>query len=285
MSKELEAYLDVEEQLGTQGFKEKNFRKLLAYVFKYWGLALASIVLMFASSAAILLEPRVLKIIVDDVVIPRQEQMLLYWVMIYFGLHTFRSITMIIYSYLYAWLGQKVMHDLRMDLFKHIQKLPVKRFDLIPAGKLVTRATNDISSLGEMFTGGFVSIFNNVLVVLMTVIGLIWLDRKTALVALAVFPLMLVLGVIFSKMLTRAYRDARSKLSALNAFVAENIQGMKVVHLFNRQKLHLERFDRLNKWYTEAQFGTVRVFARLQPTITIFTGLSMALVIWYGGNR
>jgi ATP-binding cassette subfamily B protein len=116
---------------------------------------------------------------------------------------------------------------------------------------------------------------------------LVWLlalDFKLGLIAASVFPVLVAVSVYFSRLLRGAYRDSRTRLSALNAFLAENFNGMKVVNLFNRQKRHLERFDRVNQWYTDSLISTVRVYAVFQPAITVSSGISMALVIAFGGK-
>ena len=134
-----------------------------------------------------------------------------------------------------------------------LQALPVAVYDRNPAGRLVTRVTNDISSLSEMFSSGFVMIIGNFLIVVGTLAWLFVLDLRLGLIAAAVMPAMMALSSYFSGKLKDAYRIARSRLSALNAFLAENILGMRVVHLFGREAVHLRRFNQVNAWYADAQ--------------------------------
>jgi ABC-type branched-subunit amino acid transport system ATPase component len=145
--------------------------------------------------------------------------------------------------------------------------------------------TNDIASLNEMFSNGFVSMFCNLFLVIGILIGLLLLDFKLGLLSISIFPVLVMLSIYFSKKLIRAYQDSRSKLSALNAYLAENLSGMKILHLFNRQKLHYDRLSRLNHWYADAQTASVRVYAFFQPTITLSAGISVALVMIVGGQR
>ena len=205
-------------------------------------------------------------------------------ILLFFWVEVVRVGSTLAYGYLFSALGQKVMQDLRLLLFHHLQKLPLSVFDRNPSGRLVTRVTNDISALAEMFSVGFVAIVGNCLVVLGILIWLICLNLKIGLIILSVLPPMIALSIYFSRLLKVAYRDTRSKLSTLNAFFAENILGMRIVHLFNRQARQLERFDRVNQWFTDSQLASVRVFAFFQPTITLFAGLAMALVIVMGGR-
>jgi len=174
---------------------------------------------------------------------------------------------------------------LRLELFSHLQRLPVAFFDRNPAGRILTRATNDIATLNEVFSAGFVSVISNFLQVIGILIWILTLNLHLGLIALSVFPFLVGASVYFSSRLKIAYREARTQLSALNAFLSENFSGMKVVHLFNRQACHLSRFDQLNSGYAQAQMGSVRVFAFFQPTITVGAGVSIALIIWLGGKE
>jgi ATP-binding cassette subfamily B protein len=134
-----------------------------------------------------------------------------------------------------------------------------------------------------MFSAGFLSMICNILLVVGILVWFMVLDFRLGLIVSSVFPVLLLVSAYFSRRLKTAYRDSRSRLSSLNSFLAENLSGIRIVHLFNRQKLHLEKFDRLNQKYAEAQGGSVRVFALFQPTITIAAGISIGLTIWYGG--
>jgi ATP-binding cassette subfamily B protein len=161
--------------------------------------------------------------------------------------------------------------------------MPLSIHDKNPAGRLLTRVTNDVSALAEMFSAGFVTMVSNILLVGGIVVWLLILNLRLGLIAVAVFPFMIVATVYFSRELRDAYRDARTRLSMLNAFLAENLMGMKVVNLFNRQQSRLRRFAKLNQDYTDAQSRTIRAYAFMQPTITAAAGASVALLIYYGG--
>jgi len=124
----------------------------------------------------------------------------------------------------------------------------------------------------------------NVFLILGILVWLLVLDLRLCLISAAVFPVLLVLSAYFSKLLKIAYREARSRLSALNSFLAENFLGMRVVHLFNQQEKHLARFSRINEWYTEAQIASIHVYALFHPAITLASGIAIGLLIWYGGE-
>jgi ATP-binding cassette subfamily B protein len=279
----LEGYLDVEERDSKQ-IQRDNLKRLLLEILKqpstlFWGC-----VMLLVATGTALVEPRLFGYAIDGAIVPRDWSYLKTLTIVYLLVICVRAATTIGQGYLFEKLGQEVTQELRCRLFSHLQRLPITVYDKNPAGRLLTRVTNDISSVAEMFTAGFVSMAGNILMVLGIQIWLICLDVKLGLIAGSVLPVLTIASIYFSGKLRIAYRDARSKLSALNAFFAENLLGMKVVHLFNREQLHLERFDRINQWYTQARVGAIRVFAYFQPTITWCSALAISLVIWFGGK-
>lgn len=281
---DLDGYLDVEERDSVR-MGQRNFWLLARHILRQRGPLLGGISMVLLGTGAVLIEPRLFGYAIDEAIVPKDWEKLKGLAILFLFVVCVRASATIAQSYLFELLGQRVTQDLRCQLFSHLQRLPVAIYDKNPAGRLLTRVTNDVAALGEMFSAGFLSMISNILTILGIAIWLIILNPKLGLIALAIFPVMMGLGVYFSKKLSVAYRDARSKLSALNAFLAENLLGMRVVFLFNRQKRHLERFDRINQWYANAQIGTVRLFAFFQPSITWCTGIAMTLVIWFGGQE
>jgi ATP-binding cassette subfamily B protein len=279
----LEAYLDVEEK-EQRKLGKGHFRSLLGEILAHRGPLFTGCAMIALGTAATLLEPYLFGYAIDHAIVPKNGGLLIHLAILYFGLVSVRIAMMIGQAYAFEVLGQRVTCDLRGRLFSHLQRLPISVYDQTPAGRLLTRVTNDIASMGDMFSAGFVSMISNILIVLGLVVGMLALDLRLGLITISVFPPMMIASAYFSHRLKISYRESRSKLSALNAFLAENLMGMKVVHLFNRQKQHLERFSRINQWYSDAQIGTVKVFALFQPTITLASGAAVALVMAYGSS-
>ncbi len=280
----IDHYLDVEERENrNSGQGLRSWFRLLGLITDQRGTFAAGAELILLGSAALLAQPWLLGRAVDIALRPGKGELLGWLALGLLVLNGVRVAALMAQTYLFEILGQRVMQRLRIQLFSHLQTLPVRTFDKNPVGRLVTRVTNDVSALSEMFSAGFISIIDNLLRVLGTVLLLLWLDWRFALVALAPFPLLVLLSIHFTGRLRICYREARAKLSALNAFLAENILGMRVVQLFNREPLHLERFHQVNESYTSATIRTVRTYAYFQPSITWISGVSMALVIGYGG--
>jgi ATP-binding cassette subfamily B multidrug efflux pump len=284
VSADLEGYLDVEER-DSREVQQHNLKRLFKEILGQPGTFTAGCAMLLVATVAVLIEPRLFGYAIDEAIVPKRWDLLQRVAIFYLLVTCIRAATTIAHTYLFELLGQRVTQNLRCRLFSHLQRLPITIFDKNPAGRLLTRVTNDISSLSEMFTAGFVSMIGNALMVLGIQIWLIALDVKLGLIAGSVLPVLIFFSVHFSKKLRVSYREARSKLSALNAFFAENILGMKVVHLFNRQKLHLERFDRIGQWYADARIASVRVFAYFQPTITWSSAVAVSLIIWFGGKE
>ncbi len=281
----LEAYLDVEERQARPKIEPQTLRRLLSYVGPYRGLLISGAVLMLLGTAATLAEPRLFGYVIDEAIIPKDRQRLSQLALIFLAIECVRVTAMISHAYLFERMAQGVMLDLRGKLFEHMMKLPVSVYDRNPVGRLVTRVTNDVAAMAEMFSSGLVTFFGNILILVGILGWLFYLNLKLGLIAAAVLPPLIAVSIYFSGKLRVAYRDARSKLSALNAFLAENILGMRVVHLFNRQSIHRERFHRINEWYTTAQVASVRVFAYFQPSITWASAIAMALLIGFGGHE
>ncbi len=274
---------DLEEQRGDSALRARELRRTLALLLQHPGLLAFGLLLVLVATAAALFEPRLLGQAIDEAILPRDEPRLVRIALIFLVVEALRVGATIGQSYCFTLLGQRVMQKLRLDLLSRLQRLPVSLLDRTPAGRLVTRVTNDIASLAEMFSAGFVTILMNVLTVLGILAWLFVLDFRLALVALAVFPVLLAAAIFFSGRLRVAYREARSRLSSLNAFLAENLMGIRVMQLFGRESRQHARFSEVNESYTEAQVATVRTFALFQPSITWASGVAMTGVVAYGG--
>lgn len=244
---------------------------------------IVGVLLVLFGTIATLYEPRLFGRAIDQAILPKDYSLLARMTLFYFGLIAFRIAAVIGQQYAFEILTQNMMQKLRLRIFSLYQRLPVATYDRTPVGRLITRLTNDTSSMSEMFSGGFVTFFGNVLFILGSVIWIFVLNWRLALIALSVFPVLLYFSVNFSRRLIDAYRESRMRISALNAFLAENILGMKVVHLFNRIPLHFKRFSEVNGSYADSQIAAIRVYAYFQPLITWCSGLGVALVLAYGG--
>jgi ABC-type multidrug transport system fused ATPase/permease subunit len=181
--------------------------------------------------------------------------------------------------------GQRMMHDLRIKVFSHLQDLPVSFFDKNPVGRLVTRLTNDIQNVHEMFTSVLVNLLKDVLLVFGIILLLLHLNRELALVSFSVIPLIFVTALFFSRRARDVFREIRLKIAQLNSFFHENFSGIKVVQLFRREKENSRRFEQINGKYYLANMRQISLYAFFVPLVEILSSGAIGLLLWYGGGR
>jgi ATP-binding cassette subfamily B multidrug efflux pump len=204
---------------------------------------------------------------------------------VYLGALVLGFVVLYVQSYLMQMMGQYVMADLRRQIFAKLQSLPVAYFDRHPVGRLVTRVTNDVDALNELFTAGIVSIFGDI-VLLAGIVGvLFWLDWRLAVVTFCILPLLAGLTLWFKVRARQRYREVRLKLAAINSFLQEQITGMSVVQLFNQEKRTADRFSEVNDEHRVANVATIFYYAVYYPAVELVTALGAALILWYGGGQ
>jgi ATP-binding cassette subfamily B protein len=186
-------------------------------------------------------------------------------------------------TYLMQWTGQKIMFDLRSQIFRHIQRMSPAFFDRNPVGKLVTRVTSDVDALNEMFTSGVLAIFEDVFVLLFIVVIMLRMSWPLALLTLAVIPGILFLTSIFRKSVRESYRRIRTNIARINAFTQEHVSGMSVVQLFNREPRAYAEFVDVNRSHMAAWTDAIFAYAWYYPAVELLSSSAIALVIWRGG--
>ena len=187
-------------------------------------------------------------------------------------------------TYLMQWTGQKIMFDMRSQIFRHLQRMHVGFFDRHPVGRLVTRLTSDVDALNEMFTSGVFSIFEDVFVLALIVIVMLRMNWWLALIAFAVLPLILVVTRIFRQHVRDSYRRIRTAIAAINAYTQEHVSGMSVVQLFNREERSYQKFSGVNRQHMEAFKDAILAYALYYPAVELLSSIAIALVIWLGGS-
>lgn len=183
-----------------------------------------------------------------------------------------------------AVMGQRAMRDLRRELFDHVQQLPIAFFDRYPVGRLVTRLSNDVESLGEMFTAGAVAMIADTIFMVVLASMLFYTHTGMALVAMAIVPVMAVAAIVFRWKVRDAFRQVRVKIARINATLQETISGMKVVQLFARERRNLRDFSEMNADHRNAWFRSIRYDAMLFATVDVSQNLTIALILWYGAG-
>jgi ABC-type multidrug transport system fused ATPase/permease subunit len=181
--------------------------------------------------------------------------------------------------------GQKMMHDLRMKVFSHLQDLPVSFFDKNPVGRLVTRLTNDVQNVHEMFTSVLIHLIKDILLLIGIILLLLHLNRELALVSFSVIPLIFVTTLFFSHRARDAFREIRLKIAQMNSFFNENFSGIKVVQLFRRERENSWRFAKVNKGHYLANMRQISIYAFFVPLVEILSSGAIGLLLWYGGGK
>jgi ATP-binding cassette subfamily B protein len=203
---------------------------------------------------------------------------------LYVGILVFTFTLEFVQTYLMQWTGQKVMFDLRKQIFRHLQHIHVAFFDKNPVGRLVTRVTTDVDALNEMFTAGVVSIFEDVFV-LAGIIGIMMkMNWKLALITFAVLPVIVYATKIFRDKVRDSYRRIRTAIARINSYLQEAVSGMLVLQLFNREKRAFNKFSDINASHMEAFKDAIMAYSVYYPVVEILSAIAIASIIWFGGN-
>jgi ATP-binding cassette subfamily B multidrug efflux pump len=187
--------------------------------------------------------------------------------------------------YLLEFIGQRITQDIRLDLFRRMQSQAVSFFDRHPVGRLVTRVTNDIENVNEMFKSVMVTVLKDFFILTGILVVLLYLNWRLALVSFALIPIIFGLALLFSSMAREAFRELRAKVAKMNAFLQERITGMRIIQLFATEKFQEESFGQINHENYLAGVKQIRVFAIFMPVMDLFSSFTVALVIWYGGGK
>lgn len=187
--------------------------------------------------------------------------------------------------YLMAWIGQKIMFDIRMELFEHIQRLPIRFFNNQPVGRLVTRVSNDVNVLNEVFTSILVEMLKNLLMLVGIIVIMLKLAPNLALVTFCVLPPMIAVTWIFKKKMREAYRLVRKKIALINATISEHISGIKVIQVFARERTHFNKFKDINDQAYRANMKELITHSLFSPFVVFLENLGIALILYYGGGQ
>jgi ATP-binding cassette subfamily B multidrug efflux pump len=287
-----------EEEVLGKAYDGRLMRRLLTYLRPYkWhvAVALAAIIL---KSVLDVLGPFLTKIAIDKYLAksPNSHS----WIGdrlsdapltgiaqiggLYVGILIFTFALEFIQTYLMQWTGQKVMFDLRRQIFRHLQFMHVGFFDKHPVGRLVTRVTTDVDALNEMFTAGVVSIFEDVFVLAGIIAIMMRMNWKLALITFAVLPLIVYATLIFRDKVRDSYRRIRTAIARINSFLQEAVSGMLVLQLFNREKRAFNKFSDINASHMEAFKDAIMAYSVYYPVVEILSAIAIASIIWFGGN-
>jgi ATP-binding cassette, subfamily B, multidrug efflux pump len=273
-----------EEDVLGKAYDAGLMRRLLGYLRPYIPQVTVAFVAIVGSSLLQLAQPYLMKIAIDDH-IATGDLSGLDWLALGFLAILIGSF---ILEYLQTWTlqitGQYVMFDMRMQIYGHLQRIDVQYYDRNPVGRLMTRVTTDVDVLNELFTAGVVSVFGDIFLLIGIIVALAMMDWRLAAIAFTVLPLIVLVTQWFRRHVRESYRNVRTWIARINAFLQEHITGMSTVQLFRREALTRDAFDATNRGHRDANIESIHYYAIFYPAIEIIGGLSTAMIIWFGGN-
>ena len=273
-----------EEEVAERPVSARLIWRLVKYLRPYSGWVVLALVCILATTITRQATPYLTKIAVDEHILKHDLAGLYNIVLLFAALLLFQGVSNYFERYLTKLTGQWAMYDVRTDLFRHIQRLPLKFFDRMPVGRLMTRNTSDVDALNEMFSDGIVATFSDVLTVA-TILGyMFYMNVRLAIIMCLAIPIMFFVAFYFNQRILRAFQVARSRLARLNAFLQENISGMAVVQLFSRERRHMDKFTEINRRYLDANLKSTYYFTLNYPILEFIGVAATAAILWYGAD-
>jgi ATP-binding cassette subfamily B multidrug efflux pump len=273
-----------EEEVLGKAYDARLMRRLLEYLRPYWLQVLIAFGAIVGASLLQLAQPYLMKVAIDDHIAQGSmeglDRLALLFLLVLVGSFAL--------EYLQTWTlqntGQKIMYDMRMQIYGHLQRIDVQFYDKNPVGRLMTRVTTDVDVLNELFTAGVVSVFGDIFLLAGIMAALAWMDWRLAAIAFAVLPLIAFVTQWFRTHVRESYRSVRTWIARINAFLQEHITGMSTVQLFRRERRSYEAFDEVNRGHRDANIDSIYYYSVFYPAIEVIGALSTALIIWFGGN-
>ncbi len=232
-----------DDEITGKGYDQRLMARLLAYTRPYLGLIILGLILTLSASFLQLAGPYLTKLAIDEYIAVKDIPGLYKILLIYMGVLGLVFLTQFFQIYSMQYFGQRLMYDIRSKIFTHLQKQSLRFFDKNPVGRLMTRVTSDVESLNQMFTQGIVTIFGDIFLLTGIIIALIYLDVRLALWTFSVIPILFVITFIFRSKVREAFRNIRKWIARINTYVQENITGMSIVQIFNREQKNFNHFQ------------------------------------------
>ena len=290
-----------EEEVLGKAYDARLMRRLLAYLRPYWLVVSAALVAIVLYGILQALPPYLLKVEVDRYLDPVSRAKLPAALARFLSPNPLVGIAQIAFvlflptvlltfllefaqSYAMQLVGQRVMYDLRQQIFAHLQRLQLSFYDRNPVGRLVTRVTSDVDVLNELFASGMVAIFGDFFTLLSIVVVMLTLNWKLALLTFSILPLIVLVTVAFRKAVRESYRRIRGAIARINAYLQEHITGITVIQLFNRESRSFEEFEKVNRVHMEAYKDSILAYGLFFPAVEFLGVLAVAIIIYRGGG-
>lgn len=272
------------ESVSGKAFDFELLKRVFRYALPYKAVFTLGLFLTIILAFTAPLRPWLIQYTFDNYILVPNAVGLLRMTLIIFTLLIIESGIQFFNTYLTNWLGQSVISDLRLSIYRHIINFKLKYFDRTAIGTLVTRAVSDIETIAEVFSQGFLIIIGDILQLIVVIIVMFYTDWRLAIISLSTLPLLIFSTSIFKNAIKKAFQDVRTQVTRLNAFVQENITGMSIIQIFNREEPELNKFKRINNLHTKAHIQTVWIFSIFFPVVEILSAISLGLLVWWGTN-
>lgn len=274
-----------EDEIMGKAYDGRLMKRLIRFAVPYKFMLLGSVLVLICAQGFNAYRPKVVQEAIDTAIAKHDFGALNYFAALFVALLVGEFLFQYAVIYLTQLTGQRIIFDLRMKLYAHLEKLHLQFFDRNPVGRLITRVTSDIESLNDMFTSGLVYLFGDLFLLIGIIVFMFILDMKLTLVALAVLPVIFYISMVFKKYVRITYREVRLKISALNSYLQENITGVSTVQIFNRERKNFEHFDAFNRSLTDSHIASIFHYAWFFPAINLASSVAIALILWYGGGE
>jgi ATP-binding cassette subfamily B protein len=268
-----------------RAYDHRLMRRLMGYLRPYRGRVAFAVAVVVLDAAAQLAGPWLTMQAIDNGIRHKDVPYLDRVATVYLAVLLVSFLLGYLQTQIMQRVGQRIMMDLRMALFRHLQRLPVAFFDRNPVGRLLTRVTSDVDVINELFTAGVVAIFGDMLTLLGILIAMSQINAELMGVAFSVLPLILIVTLTFRTKVRRSFRDIRTRVARLNAFLNENLTGMSTVQILNREGRNFDRFREINAQHRDAHLKTVFYHALFFPVLELVGAVAVSLIVWYGGRQ
>lgn len=259
--------------------------RVMKYVKPYKGRFIFTFFLTICLAALSPLRPMLIQYTFDNYIVIPNPDALLMMTLVIIGVLLLEALTYYFYTYSANWLGQTVIKDLRLEIYKHINSLKLQYFDKTAIGTLVTRVVSDIETIADIFANGILIIFGDILKLITVIAVMFYVDWQLTLVSLSTIPILLVATWIFKNGIRSSFQDVRTQVSRLNAFLQEHITGMHIVQVFNREEREMERFMKINAQHRDAHVRSVWYYSIFLPAVEILSAASLGLIVWWGSKQ
>ena len=260
-------------------------KRIFTYVKPYKANFLFAAFTTISLSLLAPIRPYVVKYTIDTYVARFDSTMLGYMTIVLISLLMLEAVVQFADGYMTNRLGQYIIKDLRVQLYKHILNLRLKYYDNSPIGTLVTRAVSDMEVIGNIFSEGLIIIIGDILKLLVILSIMLFFNFRLTLISLVSIPILLFATYLFKRAVSASFQDVRTQVARLNAFVQEHITGMNIVQIFNREQAEFEKFDEINKKHRDANIRSIMAYSIFFPVVEILSSVSVGLLIWWGGKE